>query len=732
MFNHSRVPAAHRSGAQDGSPSTHSSTHTHTPTTTHRHTRNSTTPQPLMSLITQPITNRPTRFTPQQQYTSPVINQAPDPETRETSKLYFKFIQATHHKHIMDTAIITGKFPPGMLRQVTRLTDFIKPSTPTPETRTKIHNNTTLWMHNTITILSEHYSNTLSAIDTSTYNPIAFQIATGWARKRYGDRLTTGTIQATEVHLQSTTEKQPSQQHSHQPRQRTSILPTIPEEQYPPLPKPVNSSTLSLYLGPRPTITEEITQMTPPTGTPTQPHQVTAGTQTTPPIKTNTPQASYIPSPYPVYKPAKTTNPTTHKPIRTGPIRPPPTTAPTPASRNPDPDITPPAPATSTPHPQRTRKVTWGPLPTAEDTYPGTPHTPISPISPPTPPMFKPRQPPTTSQTAAQVHHPTRHFYRNSELQTVTLNTRSNVSVHITDSILTSSPLTEPEGSRAEQVRQQTPKNNTLAGRDMMTGSNKVDSDQHPIPSEPSPAPTRETVLSGLPASGAGPTPTSPTTPNNNHLSPPCQTSSPIPSLPSNLTTPTQPPSIPPSPLPSSTPSPSPSPPHPPSPPPHSPQDTPTISEPAANSNINRIPAHPYPNIQLDSYPGANTYHFTKVMEKTPVNHHVKILIISIGTNNKDQDARQTSIKQLKTVFRLAGSTFPNADIYFPIINFSPQLTTTQKSNLTLINNVMATHFPILLEIPHDTFTTEKDNIHWTPFTASRIFENWLRQLNLP
>ncbi len=149
------------------------------------------------------------------------------------------------------------------------------------------------------------------------------------------------------------------------------------------------------------------------------------------------------------------------------------------------------------------------------------------------------------------------------------------------------------------------------------------------------------------------------------------------------------------------------------------------------DSNINRIPAHTHPQIQLDSYPGANSYHFLKVCEKSIPNPKVKIVVFSIGINNKDQDPRQTTTKQLKTLFRQAKSTFPNADIYYPIMNFSSQLTDTQKGNLKLINNIMTTYAPFLTEIPHDTFTTEKDNIHWTPTTAKLIFENWIQQLNL-
>lgn len=37
------------------------------------------------------------------------------------------------------------------------------------------------------------------------------------------------------------------------------------------------------------------------------------------------------------------------------------------------------------------------------------------------------------------------------------------------------------------------------------------------------------------------------------------------------------------------------------------------------DSNVNRIPPFHNPNIQVDSYPGATFYNFTKVLEKTEV-----------------------------------------------------------------------------------------------------------------
>lgn len=49
-----------------------------------------------------------------------------------------------------------------MLRQVQRLTDFIKPSTPSENTHMKVQQNTTQWMSNNMTILHDHYTTTIS------------------------------------------------------------------------------------------------------------------------------------------------------------------------------------------------------------------------------------------------------------------------------------------------------------------------------------------------------------------------------------------------------------------------------------------------------------------------------------------------------------------------------------------------------------------------------------------
>ncbi|XP_062246857.1 uncharacterized protein LOC133955837 [Platichthys flesus] len=126
------------------------------------------------------------------------LHQAPDPATRTASKQIFRLIQAVHHKQVTDYAITSNTFPPGMMRQVNRLTDFIKPATPSDTTRHKVKNNTDNWMRANMVILQEHYTNTIHTLGHTPHNPIALQIASGWARKRYGQRLRPDTITTTE------------------------------------------------------------------------------------------------------------------------------------------------------------------------------------------------------------------------------------------------------------------------------------------------------------------------------------------------------------------------------------------------------------------------------------------------------------------------------------------------------------------------------------------------------
>lgn len=78
---------------------------------------------------------------------------------RALTKTYYKLIQATHHMDKVETSINTNIFPSGMLKQV-KLAQFIKPFSPTEQTKQKINNNNN-WMKHNVYIVQEHYTQTI-------------------------------------------------------------------------------------------------------------------------------------------------------------------------------------------------------------------------------------------------------------------------------------------------------------------------------------------------------------------------------------------------------------------------------------------------------------------------------------------------------------------------------------------------------------------------------------------
>lgn len=104
-------------------------------------------------------------------------------------------MQAIHHK-IIDRAILTQTPPKGMTRQISKLTAFIKPSSPTEELREAVSRNTQTWLQNSLLILQEHYAKIVVDYHYTTWDDTAFQVAANWMTKRYKARLAAGTLEA--------------------------------------------------------------------------------------------------------------------------------------------------------------------------------------------------------------------------------------------------------------------------------------------------------------------------------------------------------------------------------------------------------------------------------------------------------------------------------------------------------------------------------------------------------
>ncbi|MGL4646653.1 MAG: hypothetical protein ACRCVL_06060, partial [Cetobacterium sp.] len=92
----------------------------------------------------------------------------------------------------------TVTFPTGMVRQVKKLTQFIKPSSPNNTTTEKIIHNTTDWMYNNMVILREHYTTVINNLLTqiTNFGDLEWQVAVKWARNRYKQKLTDSNLTA--------------------------------------------------------------------------------------------------------------------------------------------------------------------------------------------------------------------------------------------------------------------------------------------------------------------------------------------------------------------------------------------------------------------------------------------------------------------------------------------------------------------------------------------------------
>lgn len=120
------------------------------------------------------------------------------------TKQYFKLLQAIHHLEILKKASEDGILPPGMTRQISKLTKFIKPSSPNNATTTKVNLMTKQWMEGILGILLEHYDHTVATLlDTlGHFNLDAFDKAVRWARTRYRRKFTTSSADTARSLLQ--------------------------------------------------------------------------------------------------------------------------------------------------------------------------------------------------------------------------------------------------------------------------------------------------------------------------------------------------------------------------------------------------------------------------------------------------------------------------------------------------------------------------------------------------
>lgn len=94
-----------------------------------------------------------------------------------------------------------------MIKQVSRLSSFIKPAAPTEQVRRQLEQNTDSWMSKNLDILYDHYATVIESLKGTRKTEVSFQVARTWAFKRYGARLRASTMSTVETLLEPSGEE---------------------------------------------------------------------------------------------------------------------------------------------------------------------------------------------------------------------------------------------------------------------------------------------------------------------------------------------------------------------------------------------------------------------------------------------------------------------------------------------------------------------------------------------
>lgn len=527
-----------------------------------------------------------------------------------------------------------------MMRKVTRLTSFIKPSSPNETTQLKVQQNTDTWMLNNMHILREHYDSVIAVgLETiPTFNQIPFDKAIQWGRSRYGRKLTSSSVNT----LRDITSKSP-------PTEEGASTSRLSPLDYPPLPNPVNPLLLQQFY-PSPSPTSVPLTTTSPTTLSSPPSL----TSPTPALKTQTPPTS--PSP-PLLTPSSL-------PLSSLLLLAPRRDLCTPSEGVGASDVaTPPGTHLLHRNPQLIVKAETHPLPPRESNRLRALRAERRIVSP-APSSLSP------SHTAA-THPPQTHY--------------SNVALPCSNTI-SSFPIDTPHQQREpDQVAAESANTTavTEAGNKNMRRTGDIKSVTLTLPPP-----------SDLPASST----------SSNSAVPPGSPGRPEPHSHPHTFRKIQEWSL----------------------------EVRRTTLVIGDSNLSRIPKFTHPHIQVDSYPGANFHHINAILTKLTPHPQPLHVILSVGLNNcLSEHETNTILKQLRTLWRTAHLTFPNATIYIPIINFSPSLNPQKQALLNFLNTTISSKYNFLSEINPLLFQVTGDNIHWTPQTAEMLFGYWKQQLNL-
>lgn len=630
--------------------------------------------------------------------------------TMRLEKTYFKLLQAIHHSEVVARAQTSGVFPPGMMRHVNKLTDFIKPSSPNDFTRDKVRQNTHQWMKINMNILGHHYDSVIASIleGLPPLEPQALQKAIAYGRTRYKQKLTQSSIHTlTSLTQRSQTEEAPRG------------LGVGSGEDWPPLGPPTYPPGDA-----RSCLPPGLPRRIPRVGRSLRPAQ--SSTPNPNHSSPAVPQAHHRrvldPNPPPLGEPNLDQSLTPD--LNQAPQLVPQPNHPTISGGSPPPSPVPSCPPDSIPAPD----TDGGPAPllvpsTAPQFGAGTVAAGGSGLGGgrvvsvraqvhvghagdegegmeeeeeqeeeggddgelgPTPP------PHTTSCPQAQEKEESETLFEAEDLEDPFLCPNFDLG-----SLDDTEPWTEGEveANKTLETNIEGLKTNALSNVAVLVSSGIEVGLSGGSAGRGEDPPGRGTTLTGPTDRGVPPTP------------------EPAPRGPTRK--PTR---------------------H-----PNAIQKIRTwsfqVTDPVVvvgDSNLSRISEHDFSSVQVESFPGAQIHHLKGVIAKLDVSVNTQKVVLSVGLNNLLRENQEETIKkQFQQLVALTQRRFPNAQIYLPLIQCSELLSRRTLILAKQINTFLQQHFTTLSMVDIHIFkVSERDLIHWTKNTALEIFKHWMRQLN--
>ena len=150
-------------------------------------------------------------------------------------------------------------------------------------------------------------------------------------------------------------------------------------------------------------------------------------------------------------------------------------------------------------------------------------------------------------------------------------------------------------------------------------------------------------------------------------------------------------------------------------------------------SNLNRITARDYTDLQIDSFPGMRLGTLSTLFEryKPSSGFRPRHLILAVGSNDRYNKPQTTRI-HIDRILQTAHKKLPGTKIHMAQLNVSDSLPLSQHSTLHSLNSHLRAKWPdvALPPLPDDKFDVTTDGIHWTEQCANHTLDHWLDCLN--